>query len=48
MARYDVERGRGTNSLIAPARDLTDYFLLPFEHCIKRANVSAIMCQVHA
>lgn len=43
---YDVEKGRGANSLSAPARDLTDYYLLPFEHCIKRANVSAIMCQV--
>jgi beta-D-xylosidase 4 len=45
---YDVEQGRSRNSLNATQRDLTDYFLVPFEHCIKRTNVASIMCQYGA
>eukprot|EP00035_Acanthoeca_spectabilis_P034132 m.27248 g.27248 ORF g.27248 m.27248 type:complete len:906 (-) comp6403_c0_seq2:2079-4796(-) len=45
---YDVEHGRSTNSINATRRDLSDYFLVPFEFCIKRANVASIMCQYGA
>ena len=45
---YDLETARGARSSSATARDLTEYFLVPFEFCIKRANVSSIMCQYGA
>ena len=45
---YDLETARGARSSSATAMDLTEYFLVPFEFCIKRANVSSIMCQYGA
>lgn len=45
---YDVETGRATTSSHAQPRDLTEYFLVPFEFCIKRASVASIMCQYGA
>jgi hypothetical protein len=42
---YDLEQRRETNSLHATARDITEYFIVPFEFCIKRAKVASIMCQ---
>ena len=45
---YDLETQRGDRSSSATAQDLAEYFLVPFEFCIKRANVSSIMCQYGA
>jgi beta-D-xylosidase 4 len=45
---YDLETNRGSRSSTATEKDLAEYFLVPFEFCIKRANVSSIMCQYGA
>jgi beta-glucosidase-like glycosyl hydrolase len=45
---YDLEQSRSENSLHATPRDITEYFIVPFEFCIKRAKVAAIMCQYGA
>ena len=45
---YDLETQRADRSSSATKKDLTEYFLVPFEFCIKRARVSSIMCQYGA
>ena len=45
---YDLETQRADRSSSATKKDLTDYFLVPFEFCIKRASVASIMCQYGA
>jgi beta-glucosidase-like glycosyl hydrolase len=45
---YDLETSRGSRSSTTTPRDMMEYFIVPFEFCLKRAGVSSIMCQYGA
>ncbi|CAK5265376.1 unnamed protein product [Mycena citricolor] len=47
-AGYDVERGRTSFNAIINTQELSEYFVRPFQTCVRDARVNAVMCSYNA